>query len=200
MCYPLREVSQTDGEREKRPGRGQKTVQLHLVRREKKKKKKRTAEMNRDALILWKQPRCQWRRHKKADKADCIKKTIIQLLSPSITITQLDLYLKCTNDSFSFSLFIRPDNHLCLPLISHSPTLLHPVTPFKRPPTPTTVTSPQLFPIGLFGDEDEATGPFDWIMQGNPGETPPTLYVQSKTWVSNFQSCLCVASDKNRVK
>lgn len=39
MCYPLREVSQTDGEREKRPGRGQKTVQLHLVRRERKKKK-----------------------------------------------------------------------------------------------------------------------------------------------------------------
>lgn len=37
MCYPLREVSQTDGEREKRPGRGQKTVQLHLVRREREK-------------------------------------------------------------------------------------------------------------------------------------------------------------------
>lgn len=90
--------------------------------------------MNGDALILWKQPRCQRRRHKKADKADCIKKTIIRLLSPSITITQLDLYLKCTNDSFSFSLFIRPDNHLSLPLILHSPTLLHPVTPFKRPP------------------------------------------------------------------
>ena len=117
----------------------------------------------------------------KACKAVCIKEMIIQLLTRSVTITQLDLYLQRTNDPFSFSLFSPPDNHLSIPLtLKHSPTLLHPMTPPPRFDH-NTVTSPQLFPIGPSGDENETTRPFDWIMQGIPGETPPTLYVHSKT-------------------
>lgn len=119
----------------------------------------------------------------KACKSDSIKDIIIQLLTHSVTITQLDLYLQCTNDSFSLTLFIPPDNHLSIPLtltFSHTLALSHP------PTAPSslghnTVTSPHLFLIGLCGDESKATRLFDWIMQGNPGETPPTLYVHIKT-------------------
>lgn len=55
-----------------------------------------------------------------------------------------------------------------------------------------TVTSPHLFLIGLFGEANKATSRCDWIMQGNPGETPPILYVHLKTSVSNFHSLACM--------
>lgn len=145
--------------------------------------------------------KCTVKETQKACKAVCIKDMIIQLLTHSVTITQLDLYLQCTKDSFSFTLFIPPNNHLSITLA----LLPHSCTHWPPHPIPSsfdhnTVTSPQLFLIGLSGDENEVIRPFDWIMQGNPRETPPTLYVHSKTWVSNFQSCLRVASDKNTVK
>ena len=120
----------------------------------------------------------------------------------SVTITQLDLYLQCTNDSFSLTLFIQPyhpDNHLSIPLtltFSHTlapgqPPLLH--SPFLTTwPQHSDFVSSILFLIGLCGDESKATGLFDWIIQGNPRETPPTLYVHSKTRVSNFHSLACM--------
>lgn len=121
----------------------------------------------------------------KACKAVCIKDMIIRLLTHSVTIPQLDLYLQCTNDSFSLTLFIPLDNHFSIPLtltFSHSPTLLHPVAPIQSPPS-----QPQHSDLApavshwRVRDANETTRPFDWIMQGNPGETPPILYVHRKT-------------------
>lgn len=127
----------------------------------------------------------------KACKAVCIKDTIIQFLTHSVTITQLDLYLQCTNDSFAFTPFIPPDNHLSIPLtltFSYTLALSHPL-PYW---TDNTVSFPHLFLIGLSVDENKATARCDWTVQGSPGETPPTLYVHSKTWVSNFHSLACM--------
>lgn len=89
---------------------------------------------------------------------------------------------------------LTPDNHLSIPLTLTFSHTLGPIHPNKAPSSlgRNTVTSPHLFLIGLCGDESKATKLFDWIMQGNPRETPPTFYVHSKTWVSNFHSLACM--------
>lgn len=84
----------------------------------------------RTALVMWTQLCCQWKRHKKPAKQS-IKEMIILLLSHTVTITQLDLYLRHTNDSFSSTLFIPPDNHLSISLTLN--TLPHSCT--QSPPS-----------------------------------------------------------------
>lgn len=83
---------------------------------------------------------------------------------------------------------------LAIPL-QHSRTQSPLCTHAHTPPSildHNTVTSPHLFLIGLFGEANKATSRCDWIMQGNPGETPPILYVHLKTSVSNFHSLACM--------
>lgn len=132
----------------------------------------------------------------RASKADCIKDIINQRLTHLVTISQSDLYLRCTKDWFSFSPFIHPDNHPSIPL---TPSLSHTHTCTRSPSLPLYVlTPPQQSDLAPsvshwpLWQENEGTGPSDWIIRGNPGESPPTFYVHSKTWVSNFHSLACM--------
>ena len=85
---------------------------------------------------------------------------------------------------------------LTLPL-SRTLLVLHPVTPSLKCTVShlldhNTVTSPHLLLIGLSGDAITGTRPFDWIIQGNPRETPPIFDVHLKTRVSDFLRVACM--------
>lgn len=129
MCYPLQEASQTERDRgEARERAGDCLTSSCQKREEKMNRNERRCTRPVDITTL------SMEKTQKACKAVRIKDMIIQLLSHSVAITQLDLYLQCTNDSFSFTLFILPDNHLSIPLtltFSHTlaPSHPHPIPP-----------------------------------------------------------------------
>lgn len=112
----------------------------------------------------------------KACKAVCIKDMIIPLLTHSLTISQLDLYFHCTNDSFSFTPFISPDNYLSLPrtlTISRTLALGHPSTHTHFPSHLTTTQRPCplcFSLVSLWSKQDNRTIWLDYAgkSRGNP--------------------------------
>lgn len=117
----------------------------------------------------------------KACKAVCIKDMIIQRLTHSVTITQLDLYFHCTNDSFSFTPFISPDNHLSIPHTltssrTQSPLSTHIHThtlPFSL--NHNTLTLPRLFLIGLSMMKTGQPGHLIGLCREIPGKPLPSF-------------------------
>lgn len=107
----------------------------------------------------------------------------------SFCLTQLDLHLAMHRWLIQLLSVHSPDNRLTVPpnILPHSCT--------KSPPPPVhhnAVTSPPSVCYWLVDHDSTAAGPFHWIMQGNPGETPPPLCVFVQTRVSSFLRLACL--------
>lgn len=132
-----------------------------------------------------------------ACKAVCIK-DMIQLLTHSVSITQLDLYLQCTKDTFSFTLFVPPDNHLSIPFTLALSHTLAPSHPHPVPPPTHTHTRPQhsdLAPAISYWPPrwwEWGNGTIWLDYAGKSRGNPSHSYVHSKTWVSNFHDLACM--------
>lgn len=130
MCYPLQEMSQT--ERETRPGKGAEDCLTSSCQREKKK-----ISRNEKRCTVHKQhSSCEYNHDESGGDTKSLQRSLYQrrdnsVLTHSITITQLDLYLQCTNESFSLTPFspARYSSlalpHSVTPLHSHAHTSLH---------------------------------------------------------------------------
>lgn len=71
MCYPQRESSQTERES---GGEGEGRRLSNFILSEERKKKKRPTKMEEDALVMWMQLCCQWKRQQKPAKQSVSKR------------------------------------------------------------------------------------------------------------------------------
>lgn len=129
-----------------------------------------------------------------------IKDVKIQLLTHSVTVTQPDLYLQRTNDSFTFTPFIAQNNHFPIPITLSFSHIRAPSHPPLSSTQPQHSDLPHLVLIGLSeGRMGIQTMWLDYAGKswGNPSHP---LCSQQNMRILFPQSCLPVASDKNMVK